>query len=148
MKRVIALSVLLLAGCIHPASSINVPTQQEAEYQNATALAKEKKYAEAIAAFRKISLLTPSTPKSGDALFEAARLQVFYDNPQKDYAQALSLFEEFLKRYPGHVYAPDAENWRVTLKTLLELRKENERLNRSIEQLKKLDIRHEERRSK
>lgn len=83
-----------------------------------------------------------------DAQFEVAYLQAAYDNPAKDFAQALAGFNEFLWRYPNHAKARDAENWRAVLKLILDMKKENDRLNKSIEQLKKLDIRHEERRNK
>jgi len=86
------------------------------------------------------------SPAAGDALFQAACLAAWYDNPRKDYALALQSFEDFLKRYPDHAKAQDARNWLELLKSILEARKENERLNRSIEQLKKLDIRYEEKR--
>jgi outer membrane protein assembly factor BamD (BamD/ComL family) len=85
---------------------------------------------------------------AADALFEAAYLQAFYDNPHKDFAQALQGFDEFLKRYPDHARAQEAHNWHFVLKTILDTKKENDRLNQSIEELKKLDIRHEERRRK
>lgn len=145
IRAVVLIVAAVFAGCVllPPA---DLATGRGAEYLRAVDLEKGKKYAEAAAEFRKIALLSPPAPESADALFEVARLQVFYDNPQRDYAQALTLFEEFLKRYPDHVKAQDAENWRVALKMLLDTRKENDRLNRNIEQLKRLDIRHEERR--
>ncbi len=125
-----------------------VMTEPEEEYQNAAALVKEKKYSEALALYREIAVDSPQSAVAADALFEAAYLQVFYDNPQKDYSQALSGFDEFLKRYPDHARAKDARNWRVALKAIVDAKKENEHLLKNIEELKKLDIRHEERRSK
>ncbi len=134
-------------GCVlQPPHETPTLTGPELEYQNAAALVKEKKYQEALAVYRGISTNSPQSPVAADAFFEAAYLLVFYDNPQKDYNQALSGFDEFIKRYPDHAKAEDAQNWRAVLKTILDTRKENERLLKNIEQLKKLDIRHEERR--
>ncbi len=74
-------------------------------------------------------------------------------NPQRNYAQAIEELDEFLRLYPDNVRVPDAQNLRFLLKVVIDLKKENEhlsksigQLNKSIEQLKKLDIRHEERR--
>ncbi len=134
------------AGCVLQPHEPPVLTGPELEYQNAATLVKEKRYQEALAVYRGISTNSPQSPMASDALFQTAYLLVFYDNPQKDYNQALTGFEEFLKRYPDHAKAEDARNWRSVLKTILDMRKEKEHLTKSIEQLRKLDIRHEERR--
>jgi outer membrane protein assembly factor BamD (BamD/ComL family) len=144
MRNILALlAVILLSGCA-TSPQLPVATGPEVDYQNAAVFAKEKKYSDAIAAFRKIADEKPRSPFAADSLFEAAYLQAFYDNPQKDYAQALAVFEEFLKRYPKHEKSREAKNWRSVLKTIIDVKTENERLNKSIEELNKLDIRHEE----
>ncbi len=146
---IVLIALVVFPGCIPPSSPpARELTELDVEYQNAAALVKEKKYQEAIVAYRKIVAESPQSQEAADALFETAYLYVFSDNPQKDYGQALAGFDEFLKRYPDHAKARDARNWRVVLKTILDARKENEHLIKNIEELKKLDIRHEERRSK
>jgi outer membrane protein assembly factor BamD (BamD/ComL family) len=140
----VLIAVILLSGC----ATTPVATGPEADYQNAAVFAKEKKYPEAIAAYRKVADDSPHSPLAADALFEASYLWAFYDNPQKDYAQALAGFDEFLKLFPTHAKARDVKNWRMVLKMIVDTKKENERLRKSIEQLNKLDIRHEERRRK
>ncbi len=146
---IVLIALIVTQGCVPPSPQpARALTELETQYQNATALVKEKKYQEAIAAYREIVAESSQSPDAADALFETAYLYVYSDNPQKDYAQALAGFDDFLKRYPAHEKAQDARNWRVILKTILDARKENERLMKSIEELKKLDIRHEERRSK
>jgi outer membrane protein assembly factor BamD (BamD/ComL family) len=143
MKNALVLiAVILLSGC----ATTPIASGPEADYQNAEALAQENKYLEAIAAYRKLADDSPQAPLAADSLFEASYLQAFYGNPQKDYAQALAGFEEFLKRFPKHAKAREAKNWRAVLKTIVDAKKENERLRKSIEELNKLDIRHEERR--
>ncbi len=137
---------VLPAGCCIKPSWNGGLTESESEYQDALNRVKDKKYAEALAICRKIVSESPQSTVAPDALFEAAYLQVIYDSPEKDYGQALSGFDEFLKRYPDHAKAEDARNWRGVLKTILDAKKENERLLQNIEKLKKLDIRHEERR--
>lgn len=142
-NALVLIAVILLSGCATTPPAVPGP---EADYQGAAVFAKEKKYLKAIAAYQKIADESPQSPLAADSLFEAAYLQAFYDNPQKDYAQALAGFDEFLKRFPKHAKAREAKNWRVVLKTIVDTKKENERLRESIEELNKLDIRHEERR--
>ena len=146
MRNVLILiAVILLSGCATTPPAVPGP---DADYQDAAVFAKEKKYLKAIAAYRKIADESPHSTLAADSLFEAAYLLAFYDNPQKDYAQALAGFDEFLKRFPKHAKAPEAKNWHIVLKTIVDTKKENERLRESIEELNKLDIRHEERRRK
>jgi TolA-binding protein len=140
---IMLVSFVVTAGCV-----FQQPNVAALSGSDAAALVKEKKYQEAVIAYRKIAADSPQSTVAGDALFEAAYLQVFYDNPQRDYSQALSGFDEFLKRFPDHARAPDARSWHLALKTILDIKKENDHLNQNIEQLKKLDIRHEERRGK
>ncbi len=135
------------AGCILQQPNSAALSGLDSDYQNAAALVREKKYDEAIAAYREIAAESPKSAVAGNALYEVAYLQVFYDNPKRDYGQALSGFEEFLKLFPDHARTPDARNWRYALRMILDTKKENEHLKKNIEQLKKLDIRHEERRS-
>jgi TolA-binding protein len=84
---------------------------------------------------------TPDSPYALNARYGLAMTLVAADNPQKDYAQALHEFETFYKLYPEERRTPEVLNWIAVLKTLSDR-------NRSIEQLKQLDIRHEERRRK
>jgi outer membrane protein assembly factor BamD (BamD/ComL family) len=136
----IAVALIASAGCA------SFRTGAEADYQAANSAAKEKKYQEAATLYRNAAAQSPASDVAADALYQLAYVQALYDNPQKDYAKALQGFDEFVKRYPAHPKAQEAETWRSLLRTLLDLRKENERLHKNIEQLRKLDIRHEERR--
>ncbi len=152
-KTIVLLLLLLLVGCIppppptppsSPAPQENIVSGPDADLQKAMILENEKKYSDAIAAYGKIAVDSPQSPAAADALFAIAYIHVLYDNPQKDYAQALSEFEDFVKRYPDHEKARDAKNWQTVLKLLLDTKKENTRLHKSIEELEKVDIRHEE----
>ena len=145
MKRVIALLMLfLLQGCyplLKPAG-----TSSDEYLRSAAVLTKEKKFAEAAKLYDRVMIETPQSDAAGEARFQIALLHAWLDNPQKDYAQAISGLEDFIKRFPHHVRIPDAENWRGTLKAMQEIKKENDRLKKNMEQLRKLDIQHEERR--
>jgi outer membrane protein assembly factor BamD (BamD/ComL family) len=145
VRKVCVLLILALL-VVAPACVLQQPKVAALNESDAAALVQGKKYQEAIIAYRKIAADSTQSTVAGDALFEAAYLQVFYDNPQRDYSQALAGFDEFLKRFPDHARATDAYNWRLALRTILDIKKDNEHLRKNIDQLKKLDIRHEERR--
>jgi outer membrane protein assembly factor BamD (BamD/ComL family) len=151
--------LLLTACCLGGCASIQARIQggpqgghgqdaelQDAEFDSADGFIKQKRYNEAIAAYNKIAQESMGSERGARALYDSAFTYAFYDNPHKDYAQALQEFDAFLQMYPDHEKALDAQNWRYVLKTMLELKKENGRLLQNIDELKQIDIRHEERR--
>lgn len=145
MRKGIVLFALIFLSCC---ATTHVVTGPEKEFQDAAVSVKEKRYKEATAAYHKIMAESPDSTLASDALFELALVNTYHDNPQRDPAQAIRTFAEFIKRYPDHKRISEAQSWISILKTVQELKKQNERLNESIEELKQLDIRHEERRRK
>jgi outer membrane protein assembly factor BamD (BamD/ComL family) len=146
-KAIVMILLALLAGCVVPPQQKMV-SGPELDFQKAISLENEKNYSDAIVAYRKIMVDDPQSQIAADSLFAIAYLHAFYDNPQKDYAQALTDFEKFEKLYPNHEKAREARNWQVVLKLILDTKKENNRLRKSIEELEKVDIRHEEKRKR
>ena len=138
------LVILLLMNCV-PAC-VKYDAHRDAELVNADRSFNEKKYGEAVSAYDAIARDAPGSERGADALFRSAFTMAYYDNRQKDYARALQEFDEFLRVYPNNEKAPDAQNWRYMLQMVLDLKKENGRLLQSINKLKQIDIRHEERR--
>ena len=132
-----------LAGCVH--SPTVLPTVQ---VENAGKLFNQRKYSEAVNTYRKILTASPAPAPAvaAAAQYGIAFIFAYYDNPQRNYAQAIQELDEFLRLYAADSRVPEAQNLRFILKAYMEVKKENEHLNKSIEQLKKLDIRHEERR--
>jgi outer membrane protein assembly factor BamD (BamD/ComL family) len=118
----------------------------DVDLENADKFFREQKYSEAIAAYDKIAKDSPRSERGARALYGAALTHAYYDNFHTDYVLALQRFDEFVRAYPNNERASEAQNWRSVLKIMLELKKENEHLTKSIEQLKRIDIRHEERR--
>ena len=125
--------LFLSAGC----ASLSAPGRKLAA---ANELYEAGKYGGAAAAFRKIIQEGPG-PAAAGARFGLAATLAAGDNPQRNYAQALREFEEFLKLHPGHPKARQARDWRQVLRAL-------EQVNRNIDELKRLDISHEEKRKK
>jgi len=143
-KFILLLAILGMSGCA-TMGALKGPSK---DMDDAALLVREKKFPEAVAVYKKIQLESPRTPLAAEAMYEAALLHASADNPQRDYQQAIRLFEDFLKQYHGNKRAHEARTWISQLKTIQDLKKENERLKMDIEQLKQLDIRHEERRKK
>jgi outer membrane protein assembly factor BamD (BamD/ComL family) len=151
VRRFISLMVLaswLLSGCAETRNVGHDNVMQDVELENAARFVREKRYHEAVAIYSKIARESAGSRRGADALFAAATARVSADNPYKEYALALQEFDQFIQRYSDNEKVREARNWRSFIKTIIDLKKENEQLNGSIEQLKKIDIRHEERRRK
>jgi outer membrane protein assembly factor BamD (BamD/ComL family) len=133
LVAVILLSCVLLSSCFVLTGTKNIAIADN--------YFKKKEYASAAAAYRKMLQETPDSPYASDARYGLAMTLVAADNPQKEYTQALHEFEAFHKLYPEDRRTAEVLNWIAVLKTLGDR-------NRSIEELKQLDIRHEERRRK
>lgn len=146
MRRSIALIVMMImaAGC----ASLAQLSGPGKDLQDASVFLQEKKYAAALSNYQKILREAPDTETAADARFGTALIHATPDNPQKDYAQAIQLFEDFIKLHPENRRTPDARAWVLALRNVLDLKKENDALKKNIEELKQLDIRHEERRRK
>jgi outer membrane protein assembly factor BamD (BamD/ComL family) len=145
VKNLVRILILLqviscLAGCAVFAKKPD-PGQTSANL-----LFRQKKYAEALEGYRKLLSLPHDPERDASARYSIALILAYYDNPQKNYSQALEAFEEFLRLYPDHEKAAEALNWKNTLKALQEENRESDHLKKNIEQLKRLDIRHEEKR--
>ena len=143
-KGIVLLAMIVLSGC----ASMGLQSGPEKDFQDAAVSIKEKKYSAALAGYQKILREAPNTELAKDAQFEIALIHATPENPQKDYVQAMHEFETFLKLRPEDRPAREARSWIAVLKTILDLKKENELLKKNIEELKQLDIRHEERRRK
>jgi outer membrane protein assembly factor BamD (BamD/ComL family) len=145
IKRPRILLVILLCGL---SSCAGMQQMQDPELWKAESLEQEEKFKEAADAYEKLADQYLGTSRGEEALFSAGRVRSRHDNPQKEYQRALQDFDEFIKTYPNSDRAGDAQTWRSLIRTILELKKENERLSKSIEELKRVDIQHEERRRK
>ncbi len=146
MKCRYLILLVVLAGGL--ASCARFQPVQDVDLKQAGALVQEKKFKEAAELYESVATRSPGTALGAEALFSAARVRCQFDNPQKEYQHALQDLDEFLRIYPDNGLAGDAQDRRSLIRTILELKKENERLSNSIEELKRVDIRHEEQRRK
>ena len=151
MSRVIAIvfiAIMAATGCARLSGGQDELAAESARelLAKADTQVKSGKYAEAAATYISVVQNHQNTEWAATAHYEGAIIHLSAGNPQKDYAQALARLDEFITQYPKHARATEAKNWRLAVKTLLELKKENDRLNKNIERLKQLDMRQEEKR--
>lgn len=132
------LSLWVLCVIISACASLTGPGSN---VRAANGLVESKKFSEAVLKYQEIIRDHPDSSSAADARYGLAMVLVSYENPQRDYAQALHEFDEFIRLYPDDPRFREAQNWRHALRTLHDL-------SNSIEQLKRLDIRHEEKRRK
>ena len=139
---------LCLGGCAFLGGSpVAAPEPIQAIRLNeAREVAKQGRFSDAIEAYKKVQQDNPGTEWAALAQFGIATVYVHPDNPQKDLSQALAEFDDFISHYPSNSRIDEARSWRSVLKVALESKKENDRLSKSIEQLKQLDVRQEEKR--
>jgi outer membrane protein assembly factor BamD (BamD/ComL family) len=144
MKHLRILMLLILAGCA------GTPPDTEAghpELRRAEAVAEAGRYDEAIEAYRKAAEQS-QTEAAAEALFQSAYLLAYYRNPHRDYALARKAFEQYIALYPNGPRLEQAKNWRAVLGIILEQGANIARLNKTIEELKQIDIDHERKRDK
>lgn len=149
MRAVLAiiLTIATAGGCAQwPQSQRDGDPRQIEKLAEAQKLQQDGRFAEALEAYKKILQEDPGSESAATAKFDAALILVSADNSRRDYAQAIVEFEEFISQFPQHRRAPEARSWRILLKTALDSKKENERLNKNIEKLKQLDLKQEEKR--
>jgi outer membrane protein assembly factor BamD (BamD/ComL family) len=141
-------ALAVAAGCatFNAAQKPMLPPSSDMPIAKAQKLIREKKYADAIAALEQMLREDLSPSQAAEAKYLIATVYVAADNPRRDYARALTEFDEFLRRYPDDEKAPEAKSWKTAIKTILDTRKENENLHKKIEGLKQLDVRQEEKR--
>lgn len=150
--KVLALliSTLSLGGCAQfipgqTEGAAAVPPQVQ-QIKTAEQLQKAGKFSDAVEAYRRITHDLPNSDLAATAKYSIALIHVDVENPEKDYAQALVDFEEFIAQFPQHKRVNEAKSWRQVIKLALDAKKENERLSKNIERLKQLDVKQEEKR--
>jgi outer membrane protein assembly factor BamD (BamD/ComL family) len=134
-KAIMLFTLILLSGC----APLGILTDSMIDFRDAGILVKENKFQEALSAYNKIVTETAPSALAADVLYEIGLIHAHPDNPKQDYAKAVQAFEKFMKGYPDHDKASEVRIWISSLKTVQEL-------NKQIDQLKRIDIRHEERR--
>lgn len=152
MSRLVAMALIAILATTGCARLTGVQGEESPEsavlelLANADMQAKSGKYADAAKTYKSVVQNYQNTQWAASAQYETAMIHLSAGNPQRDYALALAKLDEFISQNPNHARATDAKNWRQAIKTLLDLKRDNDRLNKNIERLKQLDMRQEEKR--
>lgn len=133
---ILAASISLLLFC--SACTIVTDTRKIASAED---YLRQKQYPKAVAVYQEVLEERPHSFYAADVRYDLVMALIATDNTQKDYALALHECEEFVKSSPNDRRTPEIRNMIGLLRMITNL-------NRNIEDLKKLDIRHEERRRK
>ena len=129
MKSSVTVVLFIVLASLSACAVVTKPGRDLSAAEN---LVRDGNYTRAAALYRTVIREHPGSRWETDARFGPASLLVSYDNPKRNYSRALRQFDLFLKLSPQDPRADEARNWRQVLKT--------------IDQLKRLDIRHEKRR--
>lgn len=89
---------------IRPAPATGVTLAEQNRYDQAFALLKQSRYAEAVAQFRQLLADSPATPLAADVYYWIGEVQ--YIN--REFALALEHFEQITERYPRSDRVPEA----------------------------------------
>lgn len=93
---------------------------------------------------QKALALSGRNPPGDEALYHMGIVYVHFGNPKKDYAKALALFKRVPADYPESPWAEQARAWSAILQENEKLNQTVQKLNRVIEESKKVDIGIEE----
>lgn len=122
------LIILSVVGCVE-LKPIEVKREIPEHFITAQNLIDQGDYEGALQENQKVFLLYDSIPPGDEALFNMGLIYVHYGYPKRDYRRSLDLFKRLVKVFPQSPLAGQAKIWIAILK-------ENERLNKKIQELK------------
>jgi TolA-binding protein len=108
------------------------------------ALIAQGNYDAAIREFQQVLSQTPAAPPGDEALFFLGAAFAHPGNPKRDYAKSLGFFKKLLKEYPQGPWADQARAWIAMIQENEKAAQTVDRLTRTIEQYKQVDLEIEE----
>ncbi|HXN07984.1 MAG TPA: tetratricopeptide repeat protein [Nitrospiria bacterium] len=97
------------------------------------------KYSEALMVYRKVAR-NGNTTEREFAQYQTAFTLSYFKNSHRDYQEALTEFQIFVKRYPESKLKAEALNWISILQTHLNQKNENQKLKADIQKLVDIDL--------
>ena len=92
----------------------------------------------------KVLSLYDNIPPGDEALFNIGLIYAHYGYPKRDYKKSLDLFKRLVKTFPQSPLAGQAKLWIGILRENERLNREIEELNKTIKKSKQVDIEIEE----
>jgi TolA-binding protein len=108
------------------------------------ALIAQGNYDAAIREFQQVLSLAPSKPPGDEALYMLGAAFAHPGNPKRDHARSLGFFKKVLKDYPQGPWTDQARAWIAMIQENEKAAQAVERLTKTIEQYKQVDLEIEE----
>lgn len=108
------------------------------------ALIAQGNYDAAIRELQQVLSRVPATPPGDEALFMLGTAFAHPGNPKRDYTKSLGFFKKLLKEYPQSPWTDQAKAWVAMVQENEKAAQTVERLTRTIEQYKQVDLEIEE----
>lgn len=115
-------------------------------YRKAESLFESGQYSEAVEAYHQVTDRFPDDPLAGRALYQAAYAQIYYKNPNADYAAGSKDFESLVQKYSDSPWKNPAQNWLSFLNQMDRLKVDREKLRNDLQKLVDLDMQSERKR--
>ncbi len=119
---------------------------QAESLQAARSLLERNDFEGALIEYQKVLTLSGMNPPADEALFQMGMIYSHYGNPKKDYAKSLPLLRKLVKDYPNSLRADQAKLWIALLQENDRLNQAVQKLQQTIEEIKKVDLEIEEKR--
>ena len=112
MRRLFYFIAVPLLFCTPSPTRTNLSTYYDTKkLQEADEKFKQRKYAEALTKYEEIYRLFPKTVSARTALYKIGLLNIYYDNPQPDWAAALKVFRLFQKQFSDDQKIREVNTW-------------------------------------
>lgn len=131
------------SGTGRPANDYNQTRETSQDWpvslESAALQFRHGKYSEALTVYRKVAR-NGNAREREFAQYQTAFTLSYFKNSHRDYQEALTEFQIFVKRYPESKMKSEALNWISILQMHLNQRNENQKLKEDIQKLVDIDL--------
>jgi hypothetical protein len=133
---------LSLLGCGHLGELNTTPEEKEARHYflNAHKLVVQGDYEGALSENQNVLSLAGGTLLVDEVLFNTGLIYAHPGNPKKDYGKSLHFFRKLVTDHPQSRLAEEAKAWIGIIEENSKLTQTIDRLNRMIEESKRIDL--------
>ena len=128
-----------LSGCA-AVKCLQAKKESRESLVRAQRLFEQRDYEGSLKENQKVLALYHDVPPGDEALFHTAIIYAHVGYPKRDYRKSLDLFMRLVKRFPRSPWARQAEIWVGILRENERLNREVEELNQTLKKSKEVDI--------